>query len=84
MGSAAIDLAFVAAGRLDGYWEFHLEPYDMAAGALLVKEAGGKVTDTKNGEDWLFGKQIVATNGHIHELIRSELTELKPDGFLPL
>lgn len=65
-GSAALDLAYVAAGRLDGYWELHLSPYDVAAGALLVKEAGGLVTDGAGGDDWLRGRSIVAAGPQLH------------------
>lgn len=60
MGSAALDLAFVAAGRLDGFWELHLSPFDVAAGAALVLEAGGEVTDADGGQTWLRGGSIVA------------------------
>ena len=60
MGSAALDLAFVAAGRLDGFWELHLSPFDVAAGAALVLEAGGVVTDARGGQEWLRGGSIVA------------------------
>jgi myo-inositol-1(or 4)-monophosphatase len=73
MGSAATDLAFIAAGRYDGYWELHLSPHDVAAGALLVREAGGIVTDADGGEDWLRGGHIVASTPGIHEAIRSRL-----------
>ena len=65
LGSAAADLAYVACGRFDAFWEYDLKPWDVAAGALLVAEAGGKVTDYKGGSDYLFGKEIVATNGII-------------------
>jgi len=65
-GSAAIDLAYVAAGRFDGFWEFGLHPWDIAAGALMVEEAGGKVTDTNGAPLDLFGADILATNGLIH------------------
>jgi myo-inositol-1(or 4)-monophosphatase len=65
LGSAAADLAYVACGRFDAFWEYDLKPWDVAAGALLVTEAGGKVTDYKGGSDYLFGKEIVATNGII-------------------
>jgi myo-inositol-1(or 4)-monophosphatase len=61
-GSAALDLAYVAAGRLDGYWEMGLEPWDMAAGALMVREAGGTVLDFKGGENYLDTGDIIATN----------------------
>ncbi|MBL8863424.1 MAG: inositol monophosphatase [Planctomycetes bacterium] len=70
MGSAALDLAFVAAGRLDGYWELHLEPHDVAAGALLVREAGGLVRDLCGGEGWLRGKHVVAATPGIFEALR--------------
>jgi myo-inositol-1(or 4)-monophosphatase len=74
MGSAAMDLAFVAAGRLDGFWELHLSPHDVAAGALLVREAGGIVKDADGGENWLRGGHIVAANPRIFESIRGRLT----------
>lgn len=73
MGSAAIDLAYVAAGRLDGYWELHLSPHDVAAGALLVREAGGLVTDADGGEDWLRGGHIVAAGPGLHGAIRARV-----------
>jgi len=63
MGSAATDLAYVACGRFDAFWEYDLKPWDVAAGALIVKEAGGIVTDYKGGNNYLFGREIVATNG---------------------
>jgi myo-inositol-1(or 4)-monophosphatase len=68
MGSAAMDLAYVAAGRFDGYWEMRLWPWDWGAGILMVKEAGGKVTRT-SGEPDVFTEptSILATNGHLHE-----------------
>lgn len=68
-GSAALDLAWVAAGRADGFWEFELNPWDVAAGRLLIEEAGGKVTDFDgNGwNDWtVMGKRTLATNGKVH------------------
>lgn len=68
-GSAALDLAWVAAGRADGFWEFNLNPWDVAAGVLLVEEAGGQVSDY-SGRAWSyphrFGRQTLATNGRIH------------------
>jgi myo-inositol-1(or 4)-monophosphatase len=67
LGVASVDLAYVAAGRFDGYWELYLKPWDVAAGALMVREAGGQVTDFKGGNDWLFGENCVATNGLMHE-----------------
>jgi myo-inositol-1(or 4)-monophosphatase len=76
-GSAALDLAYVAAGRFDAFWELHLESWDMAAGACLVREAGGRVTDFAGGDDWLPGRNIVATNGPLHDEIRRNLTPLE-------
>ena len=73
MGSAAIDLAYTAAGRLDGYWELHLSPHDVAAGGLLVSEAGGKVSDAYGGTNWLRGGSIVAAGPGLHESIRERL-----------
>lgn len=73
MGSAAIDLAYTAAGRLDGYWELGLSPHDVAAGALLVREAGGRVSDLEGGDDWLRGGSIVAGGGALQGLLRERL-----------
>ena len=67
LGSAALDLCYVAAGRFDGFWEQRLQPWDMAAGALLVEEAGGRVTDM---EGYPFSSRtgsIIASNGRVHE-----------------
>ena len=66
MGSAALDLANVAAGRLDGFWELHLSSFDVAGGALLVREAGGLVSDADGGQDWLRGGHIVAAGEAVH------------------
>jgi myo-inositol-1(or 4)-monophosphatase len=69
-GSAAIDLAYVACGRLDGFWEFGLNPWDMAAGLLLIREAGGSTSDMKGAPVSLRGRHIAVSNGPIHaELI---------------
>jgi myo-inositol-1(or 4)-monophosphatase len=70
-GSAALDLAYVAAGRFDGFWEFGLKPWDTAAGVLLVQEAGGKITDLQGNHYVLGGKTILASNGLIHEEMKS-------------
>ena len=72
-GSAALDLAYVAAGRFDGYWERDLKPWDMAAGLLLVTEAGGKVTNADGGEDILGSGTICAANPDLHPLILERL-----------
>ena len=65
-GSAALDLAYVAAGRLEAFWEFTLNPWDTAAGILLVEEAGGRVTDFSGGHFKLDSREILASNGLIH------------------
>lgn len=76
-GAASLDLAWLAAGRLDGYWEFHLSPWDVAAGRLLVEEAGGTVTDF-SGRPWsrdprTWGRETLASNGRIHAGMRKVL-----------
>jgi myo-inositol-1(or 4)-monophosphatase len=72
-GSAALDLAYVACGRFDGFWEFDLSPWDVAAGTLLVREAGGTVTGVDGSPAALDGGSILATNGRIHEELRATL-----------
>ena len=78
-GSAALDLAWLAAGRYDGFWEFGLEPWDMAAGILLVREAGGSVSDVSGRNRMLDEGHILATNTHLHEdlgkLVRRAMAE---------
>jgi myo-inositol-1(or 4)-monophosphatase len=66
-GSAAIDLAYVACGRLEAFWEFGLKPWDMAAGILLVTEAGGRCTDMRGGPHSLTGTDLLTDNGAIHQ-----------------
>ena len=65
-GAAALDLCYTACGRLDGFWELRLHPWDVAAGGLIVQAAGGKVTDIENGDEWLSGISVVASNGRVH------------------
>jgi myo-inositol-1(or 4)-monophosphatase len=65
-GAASLDLCYVACGRLDGFWEWKLSPWDTAAGALIVREAGGVVTDFRGGTFDLFGQQTFASNGRLH------------------
>ncbi len=65
LGSAATDLAYVACGRFDGFYEYSLKAHDVAAGVLLVLEAGGSISDFKGGTNYLFGGEIVASNHHI-------------------
>jgi myo-inositol-1(or 4)-monophosphatase len=76
-GVASIDLAYVAAGRIDGFWEFKLKPWDMAAGALLVREARGTISDFSGRPLDLFRGEIVASNGLIHQVM---LQVLAPQG----
>jgi len=79
MGAAAVDLAFVAAGRFDGFWERGLKPWDTAAGQLLVEEAGGRVTGFAGQEYTPFSPDIVASNGHIHEPLLAALFSGRPE-----
>ena len=76
-GSAALDLAYVAAGRLEAFWEFNLNPWDTAAGVLLVTEAGGRVTDFTGGTFHLDSREVLVSNGLIHD----ELTRIFDDLF---
>jgi myo-inositol-1(or 4)-monophosphatase len=71
IGAAAADLCFLACGRVDAFFEYNLSPWDVAAGALIVAEAGGKVSDFNGGDKWLFGKEIVATNGSLYDEIKN-------------
>jgi len=77
LGSAALDLAFVAAGRFDGFWEHSLHAWDVAAGALLVQEAGGRVSDFRGGEFDNFGGQLLASNGRIHDRLVEVLGDVR-------
>ena len=71
LGSAAIDLAYVACGRLEGFFEYNLNPWDVAAGALIVQQAGGMVTDFRGGNNFLFGRELCAANSKMHaEMLR--------------
>ena len=69
-GAAAIDLAYVAAGRYDAFWELGLSSYDVAAGALLITEAGGRVADFDGGDTWLDGGNIIASNARLFDEVR--------------
>ncbi|GAC1377493.1 MAG: inositol monophosphatase family protein [Hymenobacter sp.] len=75
LGSAAVDLAYVAAGRFEGFFEFNLNSYDVAAGLLLVREAGGRVTQFLEDGDPLFGREVVASNGHLHAEMQQTIRE---------
>jgi len=78
-GSAALDLAYLAAGRLDGFWEIGLSPWDIAAGVLLVKEAGGMVGDFSGGDEYLKTGNVIAGNVYVYEDIVKRLQPLLPE-----
>ncbi len=78
-GSAALDLASVACGRLDGFWEFGLKPWDVAAGSLIVSEAGGTVTNMDGTPLDIAGAQILATNKLIHREMAQVLRDIRPE-----
>ena len=70
-GSAAVELCYVAAGRLDAYFHSGLSPWDVAAGSFILKQAGGKVTDFDGDNNYIYGRELIASNGIIHdEIIR--------------
>jgi myo-inositol-1(or 4)-monophosphatase len=75
-GSAALDLCNVASGRFDGFWEFNLNPWDTAAGVLIVQEAGGTVTDFSGGEFQIASRETLATNGLVHDALMHEFQEI--------
>ena len=74
-GSAALDLAYVAAGRVDGFWEFSLSPWDIAAGLVVLREAGGLVTEVDGGDQMMTSGDILATNGELHNSLRELLAK---------
>ena len=78
LGSAAVDLCYVACGRAEAYLEYNLQSYDVAAGTIIVQEAGGKVSDFRGGDDYIFGGQILSSNGLIHEELREKLLTYFP------
>jgi myo-inositol-1(or 4)-monophosphatase len=75
-GSAALDLCYVASGRFDGFWEFNLNPWDTAAGVLIVEEAGGKVTNFHGGPFELSSRETLASNGLLHESLLLEFDKI--------
>ena len=79
LGSAAADMAYVACGRLEGFYEYGLQSWDVAAGVIIVKEAGGRVSDFKGGDNCIFGKEIIATNHFMYreffETVRKAFAE---------
>ena len=76
LGSAATDLAYVACGRFDGFYEYNLNPWDVAAGAFLVQQAGGKISDFKGGSDYIFGKEMVASNSLVFNEFLSDINKI--------
>jgi myo-inositol-1(or 4)-monophosphatase len=78
IGAAAADLCYLACGRVDAFFEYNLNAWDVAAGALIIEEAGGTVTDFKDGNNWLYGKEIIATNG----LLKDEFGDVVIGNFL--
>jgi len=76
-GAAALDLCDVAAGRFDGFWEMKLKPWDVAAGALMIEEAGGRITDFSGRRFDLYGGSFIASNGHLHRALARKLTGVK-------
>ena len=77
LGSAALDLAYVSCGRCDGFWEFNLNAWDIAAGALIVEEAGGRVTSFDSDDAFITKRQILATNGKIHTELLDQINKYK-------
>jgi myo-inositol-1(or 4)-monophosphatase len=76
LGSAAVDLAYVACGRLEGFYEYGLKPWDVAAGALIVQQAGGRVTDFNGGRNHVFGGELLATNASLYEEVQKVVSAL--------
>lgn len=78
IGAASVDLCYLACGRVDAFFEYNLKPWDVAAGGLIVKEAGGTIKDFSGGDDWIFGRETSATNSHLNEefnvVIRNSFT----------
>lgn len=76
LGSAAVDLAYVSCGRFDGFFEYSLKPWDVAAGSLLILEAGGRVTDFSGGDNFLFGGEMVAANQQVYKTFYKKLHDI--------
>jgi myo-inositol-1(or 4)-monophosphatase len=77
LGSAALDLCYVAAGRFEGFWEQHLRPWDVAAGALIVTEAGGRITGMDGSPFDPAAAHLIASNGHVHDAMLDVIREVK-------
>jgi len=77
-GSAALDLAYVACGRFDGFWELKLSPWDIAAGTIIIEEAGGRITDFEGGDNHIWTGDVIASNVSIHDFILSIVQKIFP------
>lgn len=75
-GSAALDLAYVASGRFDGFWELKLSPWDIAAGAIIIEGAGGKITDFEGEKNHIWSGDVIASNGIIHDFMMSKVQKV--------
>jgi myo-inositol-1(or 4)-monophosphatase len=80
-GAAALDLAYVACARLDGFWEFNLNPWDVAAGSLIVQEAGGRLSDMRGGAFHLKAPHVIADNGALHDQLIALFGEISGGGY---
>jgi len=80
LGSAALDLCWTACGRFDGFWEYNLNPWDVAAGYLIMTESGGQVTDFEGMDFSVYKKEILATNGSIHHQMLDVIQKVKRNG----
>ncbi len=76
LGSAATDLAYVACGRFDAFYEYSLKPWDVAAGAFIVQQAGGKISDFDKGQNWLYGQEIIAANSSSFNELQQIISEI--------
>ena len=81
MGAAAIDLAYIAAGKFDAFWEIGLSPWDMAAGSVLIEEAGGKISDFWGTNQYIENGHIIASNGIIHQQLQEVIKDHFPEKF---
>jgi myo-inositol-1(or 4)-monophosphatase len=76
LGSAATDMAYVACGRFDGFYEYGLNPWDVAAAVLILRQAGGRICDFKGGDNWLFGKEIITSNAKIFDEFKDIINDI--------
>ncbi|KPK80951.1 MAG: inositol-1-monophosphatase [Bacteroides sp. SM23_62_1] len=76
LGSAATDMAYVACGRFDAFYEYGLNPWDVAAAVLIIQQAGGKICDFNGGNNWLWGKEIITSNAYIYDEFKDIVTDI--------